>query len=153
MLLPLDITIKLVSVCRLLCLKLPNTSRNDVSMFSSAGLYVGSETRSNGASGVTSTLLAVAIIKTAIFIFESLLMDGGINLIKTSFFIPFSLPYVMFSRLHFILYPVQNYNVINIIVLFVETPRKFIICSNKLTWCFHKQNYYIFYRHANIQRT
>jgi hypothetical protein len=29
----------------------------------------------------------------------------------------------------------------------VETPRKFI------TWCFHKQNYYIFYRHANIQRT
>ena len=21
------------------------------------------------------------------------------------------------------------------------------------TWCFHKQNYYIFYRHANIQRT
>ena len=75
-----------------------------------------------------------------------------------------------------------------IIVLFVETPRKFItaklsirkpgsssvliicymillalmktgltdrkLCSNKFTWCFHKQlNYYIFYRHANIQRT
>jgi hypothetical protein len=32
-----------------------------------------------------------------------------------------------------------------IIVLFVETPRKFI--------CFHKQNYYIFNRHAKIQRT
>ena len=52
-----------------------------------------------------------------------------------------------------------------IIVLFVETPRKFItaklsirkpgsssvliiwltdrkLCSNKFTWCFHKQNYY-----------
>ena len=28
-----------------------------------------------------------------------------------------------------------------------------IICSNKFTWCFHKQNYYMFYRHANIQRT
>ena len=26
-------------------------------------------------------------------------------------------------------------------------------CSNKFTWCFHKQNYYMFYRHANIQRT
>jgi hypothetical protein len=37
-----------------------------------------------------------------------------------------------------------------IIVLFVETPRKFI---NKFTWCFHKQNYYMFYRHAKIQRT
>jgi hypothetical protein len=22
-----------------------------------------------------------------------------------------------------------------------------------ITWCFHKQNYYMFYRHANIQRT
>jgi hypothetical protein len=31
------------------------------------------------------------------------------------------------------------------------TDRK--LCSNKFTWCFHKQNYYIFYRHANIQRT
>jgi hypothetical protein len=48
-----------------------------------------------------------------------------------------------------------------IIVLFVETPRKFITVvnylyiyySNKFTWCFHKQNYYIFNRHANIQRT
>ena len=30
----------------------------------------------------------------------------------------------------------------HIIVLFVETPRKFIRCSNKFTWCFHKQNYY-----------
>ena len=42
-----------------------------------------------------------------------------------------------------------------IIVLFVETPRKFItaklsrsgltdrkLCSNKFMWCFHKQNYY-----------
>ena len=33
-----------------------------------------------------------------------------------------------------------------IIVLFVETPRKFItakiFCSNKFTWCFNKQNYY-----------
>jgi hypothetical protein len=27
------------------------------------------------------------------------------------------------------------------------------LCSNKFTWCFHKQNYYMFYRHANIQRT
>jgi hypothetical protein len=27
------------------------------------------------------------------------------------------------------------------------------IIFNKFTWCFHKQNYYIFYRHANIQRT
>ena len=27
------------------------------------------------------------------------------------------------------------------------------LCSNKFTWCFHKQNYYIFNRHANIQRT
>jgi hypothetical protein len=27
--------------------------------------------------------------------------------------------------------------------LFVETPRKFITASNKFTWCFHKQNYYI----------
>ena len=24
---------------------------------------------------------------------------------------------------------------------------------NLRAWCFHKQNYYIFYRHANIQRT
>jgi hypothetical protein len=50
-------------------------------------------------------------------------------------------------------------------VLFVETPRKFnkqeidkifvylLICSNKFTWCFHKQNYYMFYPHANLQRT
>jgi hypothetical protein len=46
----------------------------------------------------------------------------------------------------------------HIIVLFVETPRKFITavnififtffylfiyyCSDKFTWCFHKQNYY-----------
>jgi hypothetical protein len=47
----------------------------------------------------------------------------------------------------------------HIIVSFVETPRKFItaklsirkpgsssvlikLCSNKFTWCFHKQNYY-----------
>jgi hypothetical protein len=57
----------------------------------------------------------------------------------------------------------------------VETPRKFItaklsirkpgsssvliiwknrkLCSNKFTWGFHKQNYYMFYRHANVQRT
>jgi hypothetical protein len=28
-----------------------------------------------------------------------------------------------------------------------------ILFSNKFTWCFHKQNYYMFYRHANIQRT
>ena len=35
----------------------------------------------------------------------------------------------------------------------METPRKFITASNKFTWCFHKQNYYMFYRHANIQRT
>ena len=27
------------------------------------------------------------------------------------------------------------------------------VCSNKFTWCFHKQNNYIFNRHANIQRT
>ena len=49
-----------------------------------------------------------------------------------------------------------------IIVLFVETPRKFItaklsirkpgsssvlikLCSNKFTWCFHKQNYYVMF--------
>jgi hypothetical protein len=38
-----------------------------------------------------------------------------------------------------------------IIVLFVETPRKFITAV--ITWCFHKQNYYMFYRHANVQRT
>jgi hypothetical protein len=31
------------------------------------------------------------------------------------------------------------------------TDRK--LCSNKFTWCFHKQNYYMFYRHANVQRT
>jgi hypothetical protein len=31
------------------------------------------------------------------------------------------------------------------------TDRK--LCSNKFTWCFHKPNYYMFYRHANIQRT
>jgi hypothetical protein len=66
-----------------------------------------------------------------------------------------------------------------IIVLFVETPRKFITaklsipavspdlhiistdedpglriesfaCSNKFTWCFHKQNYYIFYIISSI---
>ena len=30
----------------------------------------------------------------------------------------------------------------HIIVVFVETPRKFITCSNKFTWCFHKHNYY-----------
>jgi hypothetical protein len=31
----------------------------------------------------------------------------------------------------------------HIIVLFVETPPCFVfICSNKFTWCFHKQNYY-----------
>jgi hypothetical protein len=23
----------------------------------------------------------------------------------------------------------------------------------KFTWCFHKQNYYMFYHHANVQRT
>jgi hypothetical protein len=27
------------------------------------------------------------------------------------------------------------------------------LCSNKFTWCFHKQNYYIFYRHADVERT
>jgi hypothetical protein len=49
---------------------------------------------------------------------------------------------------------VRNFNNFRafIIVLFVETPRKFI-CSNKFTWCFHKQNNYIFNRHANIQIT
>ena len=31
----------------------------------------------------------------------------------------------------------------HIIVLFVETPRKFITV-NKFTWCFNKQNYYKF---------
>jgi hypothetical protein len=74
---------------------------------------------------------------------------------------------------------IKHYRII--IVLFVETPRKFItaklsirkpgsssvliiywwrsgltdrkLCSNKFTWCFHKQNYYMFYHHANIQRT
>jgi hypothetical protein len=29
----------------------------------------------------------------------------------------------------------------------------FMNCSNKFSWCFHKQNYYMFYRHANLQRT
>jgi hypothetical protein len=42
----------------------------------------------------------------------------------------------------------------HIIVLFVETPRKSITAVINLRGaCFHKQNYYIFYRHANIQRT
>ena len=36
----------------------------------------------------------------------------------------------------------------------METPRKFITAIiNKFTWCFHKENNYIFNRHANIQRT
>jgi hypothetical protein len=43
-------------------------------------------------------------------------------------------------------------------VLFVETPRKFIttvinlrgVSTNKT---FQKQNHYMFYRHANVQRT
>jgi hypothetical protein len=35
----------------------------------------------------------------------------------------------------------------------VETPRKFITARKfiYLLLCFHKQNYYIFYRHTNIQ--
>jgi hypothetical protein len=32
----------------------------------------------------------------------------------------------------------------HMILLFVETPRKFITAViNKFTWCFHKQKYYI----------
>jgi hypothetical protein len=42
--------------------------------------------------------------------------------------------------------------IIFIIVLFVETPHKFITASNTFTWCFHEQSYYMFYRHANLQR-
>jgi hypothetical protein len=54
--------------------------------------------------------------------------------------------------------------IIYIILLFVEPPRKFITAklsirkpgsssSNEFTWCLHKQKYYMFYRHANLQRT
>jgi hypothetical protein len=28
-----------------------------------------------------------------------------------------------------------------------------VLLQSLFTWCFHKQNYYMFYRHANIQRT
>jgi hypothetical protein len=34
-----------------------------------------------------------------------------------------------------------------------KTLNKASFCSNKFTWYFHKQNYYMFYRHATVQRT
>ena len=63
---------------------------------------------------------------------------------------------IFFCRLHFslavIVPDIYIYRVhwllLIIIVLFVETPRKFINkinkfnCNNKCTWCFRKQNYY-----------
>jgi hypothetical protein len=50
---------------------------------------------------------------------------------------PYNLPIYLISSLYVCM------AIKHIIGLFVETPPCFVfICSNKFTWCFHKQNYY-----------